>query len=99
MIVVRDIFKLRFGKAKDAIKHLKRGREILSKAGYPVARILTDLTGDYYTIVMETEVESFAEFEQGLQDASGMDEWQKIYREDFVPLVREGRREVFHLVD
>lgn len=99
MIVVRDIFQLHFGKAKEAVKHLKRGREILSEAGYPVSRILTDVTGEYYTIVMESEMESLAAFEKGMEEAPEAQAWQKIYREDFVPLVREGRREIFSVVD
>lgn len=99
MIVVRDIFQLHFGKAKDAIKHLKRGREILAEAGYPVSRILTDVTGEYYTIVMESEVESLAAYEQGMEESQEAKAWQRLYREDFVPLVREGRREIFRIVD
>lgn len=99
MIVVRDIFKLHFGKAKDAIGHLKRGREILSKADYPVARILADVTSEYYTLVTESEVESLAAYEQGMDDVPGLEEWQEIYRDKFVPLVRHGRREIFRIVD
>ena len=97
MIVVRDIFQLQFGKAKEAIELLKQGRKALEQAGYPVERILADVTGEYYTLVMETRVESLSEFEKGLQNAPGMTEWQEIYR-SFVPLVRSGRREVFREV-
>lgn len=99
MIVVRDIFELHFGKAQEAIKHLKRGSEILARAGYPVQRILADVTGPYYTIVMESEVESLADFESGMKDATGLEEWQEIYRDKVVPLVREGRREIFRVVE
>ena len=99
MIVVRDVFQLHFGKAQEAIKHLKRGSEILAGAGYPVARILADVTGPYYTIVMESQMESLAEFEAGMEDVPEMKEWQQIYRDKLVPLVREGRREIFRVVD
>ena len=99
MIVVRDIFQLHFGKAQEAIKHIKRGSEILADAGYPVVRILTDVTGPYYTVVMESQMESLAEFEAGMSEAPGIQEWQQIYREKLVPLVREGRREIFRVVD
>ena len=99
MLVVRDIFQLEFGKAQQAIKLLKRGSDMLSDAGYPVARIMTDVTGEYYTIVMESEVESLSAFEKGMEDATGLEEWGKLYHEQFVPLVRRGRREIFRIVE
>lgn len=98
MLIVRDIFHLEFGKAKEAIEVLKQGRDALSGAGYPVVRILADVTGEYYTIVMESEVESLATWEKGMEQTPDVQEWQKLYRERFVPLVRHGRREIFRVV-
>ena len=98
MLVVRDIFHLRFGRAREAIELLERGSEILAAANYPVVRILADVTGEYYTLVMETEVESIAAWEQGMAETPELTEWQEIYRNEFVPLVRHGRREIFRVV-
>jgi hypothetical protein len=39
MTIVRDIFQLQFGKAKEAISLLKQGQEVLKGAGYPVELI------------------------------------------------------------
>lgn len=94
MLVIRDIFQLQFGKAKEAIELLKQGQEALKRAGYPVDRILADVTGEYYTLVMESRVESLSKFEEALGNTSDVAEWQEIYKR-FVPLVRSGRREVF----
>lgn len=98
MLVVRDIFQLEFGKAKEAIDILKRGSKVLAGANYPVVRILADVTGEYYTVVMETEVESLATWEQGMEETPELADWQQIYRNEFVPLVRQGRREIFRVV-
>jgi hypothetical protein len=97
MIVVRDIFQLQFGKAREATDLLKQGQAALQRGGYPADRILADVTGDYYTLVMESRFESLSKFEEALDHARDLSEWQEIYRR-LVPLVRSGRREVFREV-
>ena len=44
MILVRDIFNLYFGKARDAQAALKEGLPIMKKGGYTPERVLTDFT-------------------------------------------------------
>lgn len=97
MIVVRDIFQLQFGKAKEAIQLLERGKDALQGTGYSVDRILADVTGEYYTLVMESRVESLSAFEEALQKSRDRNEWQEVYRR-LVPLVQSGRREIFREV-
>jgi hypothetical protein len=98
MIVVRDIFQLHFGKAREALALAKEGRELERRAGYPVGRILTDVVGDYYTLVMESSFESLAQHEEALHTATQDQAWREWYTK-FVPLVRSGRREVFRVVE
>ena len=97
MIIIRDIFQLRFGEAKEAIALLKEGAVALKEAGYPVDRILADVTGEYYTLVMESRVENLSQYEEAMARIGDLDAWQQAYRR-FVPLVRAGRREVFREV-
>ena len=97
MIIIRDVFQLRFGEAKEAIPLLEQGVAALKEAGYPVERILADVTGEYYTLVMESRVESLSQYEQAEASIRDVDAWQQAYRR-FVPLVRAGRREVFREV-
>jgi len=97
MIIIRDIFQLRFGEAKEAIPLLKQGAAALKEAGYPVDRILADVTGEYYTLVMESRFESLSQYERAAASIRDLDAWQRAYR-GFVPLVRAGRREVFREV-
>ena len=97
MIIIRDIFQLRFGEAKEAIALLKQGAAALKEAGYPVDRILADVTGEYYTLVMESRVENLSQYEEAMAGIGDLDAWQQVYRR-FVPLVRAGRREVFREV-
>jgi len=97
MIIIRDIFQLQFGEAKEAIPLLEQGAEALKEAGYPVDRILADVTGEFYTVVMESRLEDLSQYERALASIRDLEAWQQVYRR-FVPLVRSGRREVFREV-
>ena len=98
MIVVRDIFRLKFGKAKEAKALLKEGITLIESSGFKVDRILTDLTGEYYTLVLESVHKSLSDYERIGNGHSADGHW-KIWYEKFVPLVESGRREIFRVVD
>ena len=98
MILVRDIFQLKFGKAKEAAALLKEGFPIIKKGGYFPERILTDFTGDFYTLIMESKFKDLAEYEKGLKGNLQLPEWKKWY-DRFVPLVQSGRREMLTIVE
>ena len=99
MILVRDIFQLKFGKAKEAVALWKEGSAIIKKLGYGPERLLTDLVGSsYYTFVMESKFESLSDLEQGLSKVFGNAEWSQWYQK-FLPLVESGRREIFNIVE
>ena len=98
MILVRDVFRLRFGKAKEAKAIWKEGAEIESKLGYGPSRGMVDLTGQYYTFVMESTYENLASFEQAMQEVMSSPEFSAWYQR-FVPLVESGHREIFTLLD
>ncbi len=98
MIIICDVFKLHFGKAKEAVALMTEGAKLLRAQGYTIDRLLTDLTGDYYTLVMESSYESLGAFENAMQQATATDAWRDNYAR-FVPLVREGYREVLREVE
>ncbi len=66
MIVVRMVFQAKFGKASEVVAGFKRGQEMIRQVvgDRPRARILTDLSGPFDTVVQEIEVESLAEWER-----------------------------------
>jgi hypothetical protein len=98
MILVRDIFQLKFGKSRDAMTLWKEGKAILQASGHKPMRIMTDLTGPYYTMVLESEFANLAEFEAGHSSTAMTDEWRKWYSR-FTELVDSGRREIFTIVE
>jgi len=97
MILVRDIFQLKFGAMKQAMDLWKEGESIMKAAGHQPSRLLTDLTGEYYSLVLESTFENLAEFEMGHTSTAMTDAWRAWYRR-FTELVVSGRREIFTVV-
>jgi len=59
MILVRDVFQAKFGMGGELVTLFQQARQQgLSTYGQ---RILTDASGPFYTVVLETTVESLAE--------------------------------------
>jgi len=60
MIVVRDVFRLKFGAAREVFAAFREIGEVAKKSGFADGslRVLTDLVGSYYTLVLETTHES-----------------------------------------
>src|SRR5262245_12904012 len=66
MILVRFVCQARVGKASDVVAGFKRSNEIARTVAGPNvrARLLTDLSGAFDTVVQELELESLAEWER-----------------------------------
>jgi hypothetical protein len=98
MIVVRNIFQIKAGSMKQAVALVKENRPFIERAGFTSVRALTDVVGDFYTLVLETECASLQEFERGIGESFGSAEWQAWYQR-FTPLVQSGRREIMQIVE
>jgi len=97
MFVVRDIFQLKFGMAREAKALLAEGMEINRKLGYGEGRVLTDFTGPSYRLILESTFNDLADYEQRLIGSMGAPEWQEWYRKA-VPLIDSSYREILRLV-
>ena len=99
MIVVRNVFQLKFGKAKEAVELWKEGMAIAKRLGFPAksSRILTDLVGQYYTLVFESTFESLSDFENGGKKIMSNPEWGAWYAK-VIAITDSGYREIFNLV-
>jgi hypothetical protein len=98
MIVVRNVFRLKFGKARDAKEAMKSLVDVNRRIGAGrEMRVLTDVSGPFYTLVLEMSFPSLGAFEQAestMGDAAFKDAYAK-----FVPLVESGHREIFRVVE
>ena len=99
MIVIRNVFRLKFGKAREAVALLKESVAIQKRAGASfTSRILTDLTGPFYTIVLELTVPGLSAFETEAPRLMADKDFQANYQK-LVELVDSGYREIFTIVD
>lgn len=100
MIVIRNVFRLKFGKAREAVALFKEGIAIQKRVGAGSdfsTRLLTDVTGPFYTVVLEITVPNLAAFEGDAPRLMADKDWQANYQR-IAPLVQSGYREVFSLV-
>ena len=100
MIVIRNVFQLKFGKAKEGVAIMKEGmaiqKRVLAGVEFPT-RLLTDVTGPFYTLVLELTVPSLADFESHAPRVFGVKDFQANYQK-MAALVDSGYREVFTVV-
>ena len=98
MIVVRNVFRLKFGKAKEAVALFKEGIAIQKRAGVEMnQRIMTDLVGTFYTLVLELTIPNLGALEANMPKVMGDKDWQATY-EKISALVESGYREIFTIV-
>lgn len=96
MILVRDVFQIHPESMREAKAIVKEMLALEKEIGAGPQRLLTDLTGEYYTMVLEGQFTSLGDFETALGTAFADPRWRPIY-DRFRPLIRGGRREVFRI--
>jgi len=98
MLVVRDVFHAKFGKANPVVAYFKEGlkkaSEMMGEEMANRVRILTDRTGRFDTVVVEVTVESLTELEQLRGQMQGM---QASSDSPIFDLVEMGHREIYNI--
>lgn len=98
MVVVRNVFRLKFGKAREALEAMKNLLAVSRRVGLTEpGRVLTDVTGPFYTLVHELTFPALADLERAQQNM-GDPAWKDAYAK-FVPHVESGFREIFRVVE
>lgn len=98
MIQVRDIFQVKFGRMKEAKEIWKEMFKLMPAHGGSKPRLLTDLTGQYYTLVLESTFKDLTDYEAFSRQGMSAPELGALYGK-FIPLVDSGRREIFTILD
>ena len=100
MYIIREVFTARPGQASKLAKLFKKTFPKEMKG-----RVMTDMVGDYNTVVMEVEVNSLAEWEKGMAEYksgkmdSGMDSETAQEMSKYTEMFWGGRREIFQVVE
>lgn len=93
MYIVRDVFQCKPGMAKELVKKFKLTTPYMEKTDVSSVRILTDIVSDYWTVVLEIELDSLAKFEN-MKGFTSKPEVKEIMK-DYMTLVESGQREIF----
>ena len=93
MILVRDVFQAKYGKGGELVALLKEFRDKWSPYA---SRILTDVSGPFFTVVAETELESLAEWERRIPEVFSAPEFAQWFAR-MEPLVESGQREFYNI--
>lgn len=100
MLIIREVFTAKPGQASKLAKLFKKGF-----GSDPNVRVMTDLIGDYNTVVIEMPVKNLAEFEKQMEDyKSGkpdptMDPKVAEEMSKYTEMYLTGRRQVFQIVE
>jgi hypothetical protein len=100
MIVVRNVFKLKFGHAKEAVSAWKEmiGMADTLNFGAREMRLFTDAVADFYTVVFEVSFDSMGHYEEAAKRMMSNAQWGQAYQK-ITPHVESGYREIFNRVD
>lgn len=95
MLLIRDVFRTKPGKAKELVKKFSQVVPFMQQQGFLNTKIMTDVVAGYWTVVLQGEVESLAAFEkhEGFTSQPGVKEIMQGYMD----LVETGYREIYKI--
>lgn len=97
MFLVRNVFKCKPGKSKSLIEKLKSANALMKAAGAIInERVLVDEVAQFWTVVIETEVEDMAGFAQAMQEYGSRPDVREAMA-GYMDLVDGGYREIFRI--
>jgi hypothetical protein len=95
MHVIRNVFKCKPGKAKDAIEKFKAAHAVMQLEGVR-PRILVDEVAGFWTVVVEMEVDDLSTFDKLMQERGSNQQVQQAMA-GYTDLVESGYREIFRI--
>jgi hypothetical protein len=93
MLIVREVFVAKPGCASKLATLMK---ETVQAGWVGKCRVMTDMTGDFNRVVLETEVESLAELEKRMQEY-GNNAALREKMKGYADLYQTGSREIFRI--
>ena len=100
MLIARQVFRAKYGRGDELVALFKEFNTRMQEAGdaTPRFRILTDVSGPFFTVVTEVEVESFAAWEGSFSESMARP-WMEEWFGRMMPLVESGSREFYNIVE
>jgi heme-degrading monooxygenase HmoA len=98
MLLIRDVFRCKPGKSRQVADMFKKTIPSLEKMdGFNKPRVLLDFVADYWTVVLESEVDSLERFESHMTAFSTRPEVREALS-GYMDLVEGGKREIYKIV-
>jgi hypothetical protein len=98
MYVVRDVFRCKPGKSRQLADMFKKTFDSMKTIdGFMNPKVMIDFVADYWTVVLEAEVESLSKFEEHMATYGTRPEVREAMA-GYMDLVDEGHREVYRLI-
>ena len=94
MILVRQVFHAKYGRGDELVGLMKQVNQRIPMTG---GRLMTDLSGQFFTLVFEFEVASLGEWEKGFGEAMNDPSMGEIFRKT-MDLIDSGHREFYTIV-
>ena len=100
MMIARQVFQARYGRGDELIALFQELNTRLGEGNEtaPRFRILADVSGPFFTVVTEAEVENLAAWEGGFREAMNQP-WMSDWFSRMTPLVESGSREFYRVVE
>ena len=99
MYLVQETFYTRPGKARELVNKFKAAIPHFQETeGGQNFKIMTDISGKYWTVVMSFETNDIGGFITNLRSATGSPELQEIMK-GYIDLVEGGKRDIYLLED
>lgn len=96
MLVYREIFVAKPGQASKLAKLMK---EVMTADPNFKGRVMTDMIGNYNTVVVEGEVESLAAWEKSMQEMMNMPPEIAEKMKNYTDMYQTGRREIWRITE
>ncbi|HVE72312.1 MAG TPA: hypothetical protein VNI54_13165 [Thermoanaerobaculia bacterium] len=95
---VRDVFRCKPGKARELVERFKRTFKSMEEMdGFRNPQIMVDAVATYWTVVLEAEVDSLAQFEHHQTQYSTRPEVREAMA-GYMDLVESGHREIWRIL-
>jgi len=99
MLLVQDVFQVKWGRGDELVATLKELQNVLSEVGFgDQHRIMTDASGRMFTVIEEYVVGSFSEWEQDFEKLMGLPGLQE-FMSKTADIVESGERRFYNIVE
>jgi len=98
MIIVRDVFQLKYGTARPVKALMQESKKFMTPERQKNSRVMFDLVGPAYTMVLENTYANISEWEKDMSSTFNEEEWKTWYPK-FTPHVNSSYREIFTLLE